>query len=176
MAQGGDTVHNRDRVFRLPGFQNVKPQYIDKPRAWLIEFHPDRRYPLEVLEQSLAAVEIITAQPQPATRRPRGPLPAAVQARLEEFLLTAGLTRQGNRQFRGPCIFHSCDCDRALMVTPESGNWCCWCSDHPRADDRAYVTGGPAALLSLAGINHTLGAWRDRKGHLHLPRIEVEIG
>jgi hypothetical protein len=123
----------------------------------------------------LAGVSVAKAPVRSGTPRPRGPLPEEVQQRLEEYLASSGLTRQGNGQYRGPCFFHPCDCERALMVTPESGLWCCWCSDHPRTDGRAHVTGGPGALLTFAGIAHNAGAWRDRKGHLHLPPIEVQV-
>lgn len=175
IVQGGDTVHNRDRVFRLPGFQNIKPQYVDKPRAWIVEFHPDRRYRLEELEEALASVEVAKAPARTTAPNPRGPLPATVQISLEEYLADAGLTRQGNGQYRGPCLFHPCDCERALVVTTASGVWCCWCSDHPGTAGRAYIAGGPAALLQKAGIPAHPGAWRDRKGHLHLPPIEVQV-
>jgi hypothetical protein len=51
----GDTVWNRDRIFRLPGFPNLK--YPDKPLAVIRKLDSNRRFTLEELDQILPELE-----------------------------------------------------------------------------------------------------------------------
>ena len=53
LAVGGDTVWDRARILRLPGFLNVKKEHPEHPRAFLLELNPDLRYSLEELEAAL---------------------------------------------------------------------------------------------------------------------------
>lgn len=55
-AVGGDTVWDRARILRVPGFLNVKLEHPEHPRAYLLERNPDLRYSLEELESVLPAL------------------------------------------------------------------------------------------------------------------------
>jgi len=55
-AVGGDTVWDRARILRVPGFLNVKFEHPEQPRAYLLERNPDLRYSLEELESVLPAL------------------------------------------------------------------------------------------------------------------------
>ena len=117
--------------------------------------------------------------PLPTKRYGKRALPQSVQDGLGDFLRSAALKPQRDGRFRGPCPFphdaEPCDCPSAFVASPVSGAWVCYCSDHPSDKAAESVTGGPNALLPLAGIEYNPRIWRDRSGHLRLPRIEVQI-
>ena len=83
-AVGGDNVANRGRILRLSGFINLN--HPGAQRARLLEFHPDRRYTLDELDQRLpqlpqtppeeCGVQRPTArgQNQPSPWRGNGPI------------------------------------------------------------------------------------------------------
>ena len=140
----GDTVHNRDRILRLPGFKNVK--YEHQPRAFLSEFHPDRRYTLDELDAALPALPVEESQDR-VQRECTGrfdphfgtALKGDDQTRLAPFLASMGLRRQNDGRFVGSCPFdHGCDCDSAFYISAETGNW----SPGPGAGPRVAVGGG----------------------------------
>lgn len=119
-------------------------------------------------------------EPPPVNKRyGKRALPQSVQDGLADFLRSAALKPQRDGRFRGPCPFphdaEPCDCPSAFVASPVSGAWVCYCSDHPSDSPADSVTGGPNALLPLAGIEFNPNIWRDRRGHLRLGRIEVSI-
>jgi hypothetical protein len=166
---GGDSVQDLARVFRLPGFRNVK--YHDRPQARLVELDPDRRYRLEDLARAL---EHLGGHPAPtlpprvgrgrADRPTRAfhphhgeALPQGVQAQLNRALVDRGLRPYHDGRLSGPCVFPhhkgKCDCPQALFVSPRTGAWTCFCSDHLGTDpDRVVATGGPGSLLKALGL------------------------
>ena len=107
-AVGGDTVWDRARVMRTPGFPNVKLEHPEHPRAYLLERNPNLSYSLEELEAALP--ELVEADHNRPLREHTGlfdphagtPLPQADQDRLAQFLKDSGLTleaRGSARQF-----------------------------------------------------------------------------
>ena len=181
-AFGGDHVWDRARVLRLPGFENVKPEHPTKPRAFLLEFRPERRYRLADLEAAMADIPaaVVAQSPQRTAMTMSRPLSQTTQLALKDFLSSAGLRPQRDGSYRGNCPF-TClgidcgSCERAFRASPDTGLWACWCSEHPGAGERVPVGGGPKELVALAGVEYRPGPWRDRHGHLHLPRMRVEV-
>jgi hypothetical protein len=70
----------------------------------------------------------------------RGPrLAESDQQALARFLTGKGLKLGTDGRFNGPCPLHPCVCPGAAYFSAPTGNWYCFCSDHP---GRNYGTVG----------------------------------
>jgi hypothetical protein len=140
---GGDKVYDRARILRLPGFINAK--YPDAPRSYMVEFHPDLRYSLEELERFIPAMEPDADGGKSPTRQHEGPfaphagrpLSPEGQAELMGLISRWGLHRYSDGRYSGACPFpHTngpCECESAFYISPITGLWWCFCSDHGQA-------------------------------------------
>ena len=173
---GGDSVWNRGRILRLPGFINL-----NRPggqRARLLEFHPDLRYTLDELDRCLPQLPQegadgrrapVREQYQPGTFDPHWPcpLPPVLQERLVELFNDLNLHWCSDGRFGGACpLPHQngvvCDCERAFYASPVSGSWSCFCSDHlgqTSGTVRAFTLLGFAADLTLAEMQSHIGKY-----------------
>ena len=156
---GGDAVQNRDRIFRLPDFSNIK--YPDNPRAKLVYLKADVRYSLEQMESAMEGMAVTTPTATARGRRTSlerfdphygTPLPDAAQAFLRDIFVNEwNLRLLPNGRCAGACPFPhlnngSCECSQAFYASPVTGIWHCFCSDHPGAQGGAVVSGGFEAI------------------------------
>ena len=173
VAVGGDNVWNRGRILRLPGFINMN--HPGEQRAHLLEFHPDRRYTLDELDQLLPQLPIKKNRSSRSTnkRHHQGsfdphwpcPLPQELQDRLGDFLHGLNLRRGSDGRVGGSCpLPHQCsavcDCDTAFYASPVSGSWSCFCSDHlgqTSGTVRAFAALGFNTDLTQSEIQATIG-------------------
>lgn len=59
-AVGGDTVWDRARILRVPGFLNVKLEHPEHPRAYLLERNPDSAIPWKSWNRSCQCCQLET--------------------------------------------------------------------------------------------------------------------
>jgi hypothetical protein len=106
------------------------------------------------------------------------PLPKDIQGALADFLKTCGMTAQGDGRYAGPCPFPHrpgpCECSSSFLASPLTGQWWCWCGDHPGGAARRFVSGGPSALLALAGIAYTQPR-HSRQNTRRIPDLVISI-
>ena len=143
--------------------------------------HPDRRYTLDELDRLLPSLPQEKLDGSP--RRVRGQYPNGsfnphwpyalspeLQDRLVDFFRGMKLHRCPDGRLSGACPFPhrhrvTCDCDRAFYVSPVSGSWTCFCSDHlgPTSGTvNAFASLGFRVEFSLAEMESQLG--RDHLG------------
>ncbi len=139
-AVGGDTVWDRARILRVPGFLNVKLEHPEHPRAYLLERNPDLRYSLEELESVLPALPAgdqdlpLREYTGPFDPHVGTPLAQTDQDRLAAFLKDLGLLRNSDGRYAGACPFphqdgpSTSECN--FHCSPITGRWKCFGSLH----------------------------------------------
>ena len=139
-AVGGDTVWDRARILRLPGFLNVKKEHPGHPRAFLLELNPDLRYTLEELEAALPPLVAddhdrpLREHTGPFNPHSGTPLAQADQARLAAFLKDLVLRRNSDGRYAGACPLPHKDgpttSESNFYCSPITGFWHCFGSNH----------------------------------------------
>ena len=130
------------------------------PYEWVSEGIAPATIPEWLLEKWPKTQVAIAGQHQGAFKPHTGlQLPEEVRTQLATFLVSSGLTLQRDGRYRGQCVIPhggtgECDCPSSLYVSSITGRWTCFCADHPGASPGRCVSGGPAALLTLAGIDY----------------------
>lgn len=138
-ALGTDkSIHNADRVMRLPGTLHLK--FPDKPfRVKLIQCEPDRRYAIGAVLDAFP-VPVGYVDPQPADNEPRSgsDLTEAAQGSLRRVVAWLNRRKVGytikatepNKIILDRCVFnpeHRGDNGMAIKVAPAGGIWAgCW--------------------------------------------------
>lgn len=155
---GVDTgVFDPARIFRLPGFLNVKYRGSRQlPRARLLSATGVSYSPGE-LDVILPQIPIPVEPTPSAVHRDFDPhsggadIPEVVKQELKtELLRRGGQWHYDGRIFLGcpfPHIDGPCTCDQAFYGSPHSGRWWCFCKDHPKRDPGKPCVSGSAWSL-----------------------------
>lgn len=187
---GSDATPDLGRVFRLPGFVNIK--YPERPRSRLLYLASEPRYTLDELETAVSRLApTATGTPVQVANGASDfnphwgqPLPQDMRQALIHALSQCGLKPVPGGRFSGSCVFaHTggdCDCPNAFYASPVSGTWNCFCTDHPGIGEGLCASGGPDLLLpqlKLEGSPQGTSLWKrakvGRRGRALLPSLEV---